>query len=195
MPEAASSQNGTGEQKKQRRKPPGNRGLELLGFGGGGGVALRLMGRPYTHVYNRYVGGNVFLKRSREEAALPGFAASKPLLPAPYWAGHEWTIDCYWRAWEIAFVNLRQPPAQSPLIANFIDTAFNDCTFLWDSCFMTMFGRYGARAFSFQRTLDNFYARQHWDGFICREIAIEDGEDRFERFDPASTGPNILPWA
>ena len=66
---------------------------------------------------------------------------------------------------------------------------------MWDSSFMTMFGRYGSRAFNFQRTLDNFYSRQHADGFICREIAIGDGTDRFERFDPSSTGPNLMPWA
>jgi glycogen debranching enzyme len=153
------------------------------------------MSRPDTCVCNRLVGENVFLRLPREHAALPGFAESRDRLPAPIWPGHERDIDCYWKAWEIAFRNLRQPPARSPLIANFIDTAFNDCTFMWDSSFMTMFGRYGSRVFNFQRTLDNFYRLQHRDGFICREIAVQDGTDRFERFDPSSTGPNIMPWA
>jgi glycogen debranching enzyme len=153
------------------------------------------MGRPDTHVPNRFVSENIFLTLPREQAPLPEFGAAKRLLPAPYWPGRERTVACYWKAWEIAFRNLRQPAPQSPLIANFIDTAFNDCTFMWDSSFMTMFGRYGSRAFNFQRTLDNFYSRQHADGFICREIAVRDGTDRFERFDPASTGPNIMPWA
>lgn len=153
------------------------------------------MGRPDTHVRNRLVDENIFLTLPREQAALPEFGSSRHLLPAPRWQGHEQAIDCYWKAWEIAFRNLRQPPPQSPLVANFIDTAFNDCTFMWDSSFMTMFGRYGSRAFPFQRTLDNFYSRQQADGFICREIAIQDGTDRFERFDPSSTGPNLMPWA
>ena len=87
--------------------------------------------------------------------------------------------------------------AESPsgFVARFIDPAFNDCIFLWDSCFMTLFGRYGARAFPFIRTLDNFYAKQHPDGFICREIGRAQGDDRFPRFDPSSTGPNVLAWA
>ena len=76
-----------------------------------------------------------------------------------------------------------------------IDPAFNDCVFMWDSCFMTLFGRYGARAFPFVRTLDNFYAKQHVDGFICREIGRALGDDRFPRFDPSSTGPNVMAWA
>ena len=153
------------------------------------------MSYPDTHVRNRLVDENLFLKLPREEVLPPEFVSSKDRLPSPQWQGHERVVECYWKAWEIAFRNLRHPPAQSPLIANFIDTAFNDCTFMWDSAFMTMFGRYGSRAFNFQRTLDNFYSRQHSDGFICREIAIKDGSDRFERFDPSSTGPNLMPWA
>src|ERR1700679_513395 len=149
------------------------------------------MGRPDTHVHNRLVDENVLLSLPREEAALPAFDSSRDLLPAPLWQGQEPLLDCYWKAWEIAFRNLRRPPPGSPLIANFIDTAFNGCTFMWDSSFMTMFGRYGSRDFNFQRTLDNFYSRQHIDGFICREIAIQDGFERFERFDPSSTGPNV----
>lgn len=35
--------------------------------------------------------------------------------------------------------------------------------------------------------------KQHPDGFICREIRA-DGSDCFERYDPTSTGPNLLPW-
>ena len=87
------------------------------------------------------------------------------------------------------------PSRASGFVARFIDPAFNDCVFLWDSCFMTLFGRYGARAFPFVRTLDNFYAKQHPDGFICREIGRALGDDRFPRFDPSSTGPNVMAWA
>ena len=57
-----------------------------------------------------------------------------------------------------------------------------------------MFGRYGSRAFNFQGTLDNFYRKQLPDGFICREIYGGTGQDCFERVDPSSTGPNIMPW-
>ena len=62
------------------------------------------------------------------------------------------------------------------------------------SSFVTGFGLYGRRAFNFQQTLDNFYRKQHPDGFICREISEADGQDCFQRFDPASTGPNVLAW-
>jgi hypothetical protein len=59
---------------------------------------------------------------------------------------------------------------------------------------MTMFGHYGRRVFPFINTLDNFYAKQHADGFICREINTYDGRDLFTPQDPSSTGPPILSW-
>ncbi len=148
-----------------------------------------------THVPNRFVAENAFLKMEAPQVALPVLAAVKENLPTPWWKGHEPAVACYWKAWELAFSHLRQPQPGSHFVANFIDPAFNECTYLWDSCFMTMFGRYGHRAFNFQRTLDNFYARQHRDGFICRQLFVATGEDAFERFDASGTGPNILPWA
>jgi hypothetical protein len=66
---------------------------------------------------------------------------------------------------------------------------------MWDSAFVTCFGLYGRRAFNFQGTLDTFYRKQHVDGFICREISETDGQDTYHRFDPSSTGPNVLAWA
>jgi neutral trehalase len=65
---------------------------------------------------------------------------------------------------------------------------------LWDAAFIARCGRSARRAWPFQATLDNFYAKQHPDGFICRQIGEADGADRFQRFDPAGTGPDVLAW-
>lgn len=127
--------------------------------------------------------------------AFPSFEASKSLLPQPFWDGHESTLACYWKVWELAFKNFRHATLQNRFYSDFSATAFNNATFLWDSAFITLFGRYGRRAWPFQNTLNNFYAKQHPDGFICREIRESDGEDRFQRFDPAGTGPNVLAWS
>lgn len=147
-----------------------------------------------THVVNPFVRENSFPSMAVDRRRLQTFASARARLPAPVWEGHEDAIDGYWRAWELAFGNLRAPVPGSGFVSNFIDTAFNGCLFMWDSAFILMFGRYGARAFDFQGTLNNFYAKQHKDGYICREIRERDGEERFERFDPSSTGPNIMPW-
>lgn len=135
---------------------------------------------------------NLFKTRLREEKNLPCFEIVKNDLPQPMWETHEDIIATYWLAWEIAFRNLRKPTEENGFISNYIDTAYNNHLFLWDSVFITFFGHYGTAFFDFQKTLDNLYTKQHLDGFICREIDEANGEDIFERFDPGSTGPNVL---
>ncbi len=148
-----------------------------------------------THVANSWVGENRFISSLPESSELPSYAQVRGILPDPFWSDHQSAIDCYWRAWELAFSNLNMPSEKNGFIANYCDTAFNGNLFMWDSAFITCFGVYGRRGFDFQKTLDNFYRKQHADGFICREIAEDDGQDCFHRFDPSSTGPNVLAWA
>ncbi len=147
-----------------------------------------------THLREPLIEENVFLKMPPDRGELPSFDEAWEMLPRPFWEGREDVLACYRGAWELAFGNLRRPEPGSGFVASFIDTAFNDCLFMWDSAFILLFARYGRRVFDFQRTLDNLYASQHPDGFICREISTFDGRDSFERFDAASTGPNVMPW-
>lgn len=147
-----------------------------------------------AYVKSSLVDENPFISMKPEKKELPVFKESKHLLPKPFWDNHESVLECYQKTWEIAFSNLRQPTEENGFISNYIDTAFNDCLFMWDSAFILLFAKYGSRAFNFQCTLDNLYAKQHPDGFICREIDESDGNDRFNRYDPSSTGPNIMPW-
>ncbi len=150
--------------------------------------------RYETRVANPWVQENGFLSMSPDVIELPSYSQAQKILPDPFWSDHDGNIQCYWRAWELAFGNLKQPTAENDFCANYCDTAFNGNLFMWDSAFITCFGEYGRRAFDFQRTLDNFYRKQHPDGFICREISEIDGQDTFHRFDPSSTGPNIFSW-
>ncbi|MCD4687279.1 MAG: hypothetical protein K8S97_15230 [Anaerolineae bacterium] len=135
---------------------------------------------------------NPFLQRRYMPTPIPVYDVA--LLPALITDAHPEWVGMYNHAWQIGFGNLRQPEPASGFVSNFIDTAFNKNTFMWDSCFMTMFGRYGRRVFDFMGTLDNFYAKQHHTGFICREISTYDGADFFSPFDPRGTGPNIMAW-
>jgi glycogen debranching enzyme len=141
------------------------------------------------------VARNPFRSARRQLHEIPAFGLARALLPAPVLPEHGAWQELYWRAWELAWHHLRQPRAESGFIASFIDPAFNDNTFMWDSAFMVQFGVYARRAFNFMGTLDNFYAKQHDDGYICREINTNEGYDFFHPFDPNGTGPNILGWA
>ncbi len=148
-----------------------------------------------TYVPSPYAERNVFISREPENEPLPEFADSWDRLPHPFWEGHPDELAMYKRAWEIAFGNLRRPQPGSPFVSNFIDTAFNGFLFMWDSAFITMFGRYGSAVFDFQKTLDNFYSSQHKDGFICRELREDKPGEHFSRYDPSATGPEVLPWS
>ncbi|MCX6242852.1 MAG: trehalase family glycosidase [Bacteroidetes bacterium] len=157
---------------------------------------IGLYGQPYydTHVKNKFVDENIFLKIKPDTSPPPEFLKIKSMLPQPLWPARQDVISCYWKAWEIAFSNLHIPTRENGFVSPYIDAAFNGNIFMGDSGFMLMFGKYGIRVFNFQGTIDNFYAKQHADGFICREIHENNGGDNFERFDPSSTGPDILPW-
>ena len=148
----------------------------------------------WTYAPCTYVSENTFVGREPEDAPLPTYEEARDRLPKPVWEGHYDAIACYDKAWQIAFGNLRRPTPGSGFVSNFIDTAFNGCTFMWDSSFILMFGKYGSRVFNFQNTLNNFYSHQHVDGFISREIEEDDGSEKFTRFDPSATGPNVMPW-
>lgn len=142
-----------------------------------------------------YAEKNYFIKKEFDGKPLPEYESSKDKLPIPVWDGHDDAIECYYKTWQIAFSNLRLPNREAGFVSSFIDTAFNGYLFMWDSSFIVMFGRYGSRAFNFQQTLDNFYSHQHLDGFICREICEDQPGEQWQRDDPVSTGPNILPWS
>ncbi len=58
----------------------------------------------------------------------------------------------------------------------FIDAAFNQNIFLWDTCFMTMFCNVAHPLVPGISSLDNFYAKQYPDGEIAREIDRTTGE-------------------
>jgi Trehalase len=135
------------------------------------------------------VGQNPFRRVTPRHA--PAKTEPLPRLIAPQHPAWEQMFDY---ACHKAIANLRQPKSNSGFVAPFMDAAFNDNSFLWDGCFMSLFGRYLRRSFDPLGTLENFYAKQHDDGFICREINTHTGRDVFQSLDPRSTGPNILAW-
>lgn len=137
---------------------------------------------------------NGFLKKKAESVSLPLWEQVKALLPHPIWDGHEDSIRAWEHAWQLAFGNVHNPSQENGFVSPYIDAAFNGDLFLWDSCFMLLFGVYADHVFPFQKTLDNFYAAQLPDGFISRQLHESNGQSKWMRFDPVSTGPNLLAW-
>ena len=176
------------------------------------------MSFPFYHTYveNPYAAEDTFGARTRNPgpweyvATLRGQPRPAPAgtsagwsdpqdflsrLPRLSWPARPEYEAAWNKTWELAARNLRRATAANGFASDFLSTAFNSSTFMWDSAFIALFGRYAGKAWPLQATCDNFYAKQHPDGFICREITEATGEDRFQRHDPSSTGPNVLPWA
>ena len=127
--------------------------------------------------------------------AIPPPEAWQESVPQPFWEGHDDVLACYRRAFEIVGSKIRAPEPGSGFTRNYVFTKFSGAVFVWGSCFITMFGKYGAVAFPFIRMLENFYGAQDSDGFIPRELDISNGRSAFERNDPSSAGGNLFAWA
>lgn len=156
---------------------------------------LTMPNPTYPRPAESLVKKNPFRSQSVQREQITPFQTAKELLPVPILPDHPQWIELYWRAWEMAWSHLHRPKRSSGLVSRYINPAFNEHILMWDSAFMVQFGAYGRRAFPFINALDNFYAKQHVDGAICREIHAEEGYDFFSPFDPDGTGPNILAWA
>ena len=113
----------------------------------------------------------------------------EPILPArPDW------MALYWRTWAIVFDKVFEPPATSGFVS-FMDEGFSNNIFQWDTCFMMSYLRYVTNHLPVHGTLDNFYSKQHRDGFICREINQLTGEDFWPKDHASNINPPLFSWS
>lgn len=120
---------------------------------------------------------NYFKSVKYTPTPLPVFEDTKAKLPSPIFDEKPLYVRMYWKTWQIAFCNFHKPAPQSGFVSQFIDAAYNEDIFLYDTCFMTMFCDYAHPLVPGIGSLDNFYAKQHGDGEICRQINRTSGID------------------
>jgi hypothetical protein len=114
--------------------------------------------------------GRYFATTAYEPAPLPEFATTRDKLPSPICEEHADWVVMYWKTWELAFRNFHEPARGSGYVSQFVDAAFNQNIFQWDTCFLTMFCNYAHPLVPGIGSLDNFYCKQYPDGEIPREI-------------------------
>jgi glycogen debranching enzyme len=141
--------------------------------------------------------GAYFSKKAYNEAgkSLPTFQACRFELPSPILEKNPELVDMYWKCWELAFNHLRKVRPGSPFVSDYIDEAFNDNIFQWDTIFMVMFARYANNIVPAVQSLDNFYSRQHNSGYICREISELTGKDFVYEGRMNTINPPLFSWA
>lgn len=118
----------------------------------------------------------------------------KAALPEPFLEENAEWVELYWRTWAIVFSKIFDPPKESGFV-KFVDEGFSTNIFQWDTCFIMGFLRYATDLLPVHGTLDNFYRKQHVDGFICREINQLTGEDFWPKEHLSNVNPPLFAWA
>jgi glycogen debranching enzyme len=121
--------------------------------------------------------GQYFEKRKYSDGNLYTYEEIKEKLPIPIYQSKKNWIDCYHYTVKILFSNTHKPTEESGYVSNFVDAAFNDDIFLWDTAFMTLFCNLFHPYIPGIRSLDNFYCKQFEDGEIPREMVRSTGKD------------------
>ncbi len=110
-------------------------------------------------------------------------------LPRPVCEANPDWLDLYNASWRIASSNVEHPaaPGWKPQMCCMPDTGI---IWLWDSCFMPFFARYGDGFVPVMHNLDNLYRMQREDGFIAMAYEIEPETPAYgERVNPP-----LLAW-
>ena len=129
-----------------------------------------------------------------DRRARPLTPQEKETLPEPILSENREWLELYWRAWAIVFQNKFTPPAESGFVP-FVDEGFSSNIFQWDTCFMLSYLRYAVDSLPVYGTLDNFYSKQHEDGYICREINQLTGQDFWSKDQWSTINPPLFSWA
>jgi hypothetical protein len=125
----------------------------------------------------------------------PDFDDIQIKLPDPILEEHSDWIQLYWKAWEIAYSRIQKGTKENGFVDYYMDEGFNPNIYQWDTDFMVMYARYGFNIMPSIVSLDNFYKKQHSDGFICREIREKDGTDYWKKNSKDAINPPLFSWA
>ena len=137
-----------------------------------------------------------FDRKAYTDHGMPTFDEVKDRFPDPIYDGHPDAINAYWYCWRTVMgVWYYAPDAPDhQAVANlcgYRNWGVWGSTMVWDTCFILHFARYGGDAYPFITAMDNCYARQHENGYICRE------SDRNNREVSSSfpVNPPLFAWA
>lgn len=129
-------------------------------------------------------------------------------IPQVHFAEHKDWETLYQTAWESHKSNIRAvSKGLNPELTTdekqsyYVDEAFDDRIFQWDTLFMMLFDKYGLHEFPTLNSMDNFYYHQYdtddeSDGFISRMIYENDGRDHYNDYrNVDAINPPMFAWA
>lgn len=134
------------------------------------------MERDYSFLDTMIRGGH-FDKKAYDHVPPRTYKEVCADLPRPLAAGRPDWEEIYDYAVKVLFTNIHRPEDGSGFVSNFVDAAFNDDIFMWDTVFMTFFCNLLHPFVPGICSLDNFYCKQMDDGEIPREMVRKTGTD------------------
>ncbi|HQF70415.1 MAG TPA: hypothetical protein PLH39_03950 [Promineifilum sp.] len=133
-------------------------------------------------------------RQGERRSSLTNFADVRSCLPVPVFPQQPGWERLYWTAWEHLWSCLRAPATNSRLIAPYLQPSGDQPVEMAPAAFVSQLAGYIPGSTALIDPLDNFYARQHDTGFICRAFNLDDGRDFHQPYEPNSTGPALLAW-
>lgn len=137
-----------------------------------------------------------------KETVAGGYKIDMGDLPQIYLGEHPEWVKLYNASWHMNKTHIQRiPAAVNPETPYYIDEAFTDNIFAWDTLFMMLYDKYGIHQFPVLGSLDNFYFCQTDssgpdNGYIPREIKEKTGEDYWNGYtDGNATNPPLFSWA
>ena len=141
-------------------------------------------------------GGDGGIWRRIQLRRVPPFEPYKKYLPSPILDAHPDWVDLYWKTWGWAWAKVSFGDPRKKMAEAYMDEGYNEHVYQWDSVFMSLYGRYGARLFPAMTTLDNFYLKQDPDGFIERIYSETTGDKILNPTQGSPiTNPPLFAWA
>jgi hypothetical protein len=118
------------------------------------------------------------------------------LIPRPVLDGYaEWLV-LYDKTWNLLWENLSYGNSYNKYGKVFLEEAFNEQIYQWDSSFMTIFAKYARQLFPAIETLDNFYIKQKSDGYIQRSYSVTSGDEaELSTAKEPAVNPPLFAWA
>lgn len=101
----------------------------------------------------------------------------------------------YDKCWKLGLVKSELGIPGSGFVDWYIDAAFDNRIFQWDTCFSLTWAKYTQGSLPNIESLENFYRKQHPDGAISGVIRKKTGEDDQPKDFPWFTRNNLFSWS
>ncbi len=162
-------------------------------------TCLLLIALLLTPVFTAFAQG---VSVQAKEIVAGGYEINMDNVPSVHFEKHKDWENLFSTAWQSHKSNIRKAnTALNPENVYYVDEAFDNRIFQWDTLFMMLFDKYGYAEFPVLQSMDNFYYHQvdsagDDNGFINRMIYESNGQGYYSDYRSThATNPPLYGWA